>query len=173
MKILYSTRASIRVLVGYGTAGLTLTLKQIFIMAKAVLNKIKVQAVGGQATPAPPLGPVLGQAGINIGEFVNQFNEQTREGRMGEVVPVEITIYDDRSFSFICKTTPASRLILKAVGKPKGSGKNLVSKCADITRAQIREISEAKMADLNASSLEQADKIIEGTCRSMGVHVID
>jgi len=142
-------------------------------MAKKVLNKIKVQAKGGQATPAPPLGPVLGQAGINIGEFVNQFNEQTREGRMGEVVPVEITIYDDRSFTFVCKTTPASRMILKAIGKDKGSSKPSISKAGEITMAQIREISDAKMADLNASSLEQADKIIAGTARSMGVHVKD
>tara|TARA_B100000745_G_scaffold300510_1_gene254856 strand:+ start:3918 stop:4343 length:426 start_codon:yes stop_codon:yes gene_type:complete len=141
-------------------------------MAKQVLNKIKVQAVGGKATPAPPLGPVLGQAGINIGEFVNQFNDQTRE-RMGEIVPTVITVYDDRSFSFECKTAPASRMILKAIGKDKGSGKNLVSKAGDITKAQIREISEAKMVDLNASTLEQADKIIEGTCKSMGVAVVD
>ncbi len=139
-------------------------------MAKAVLNKIKVQAIGGKATPAPPLGPVLGQAGINIGEFVNQFNDQTRE-RMGEIVPTIITIYDDRSFSFECKTTPASRMILKAIGQEKGSGKNLTSKVGKITKAQIREISEAKMADLNAASLEAADKIIEGTCRSMVVEL--
>jgi large subunit ribosomal protein L11 len=139
-------------------------------MAKEILKKVKVKAVGGKATPAPPLGPVLGQAGINIGEFVNQFNEQTRE-RMGEIVPVEINVYDDRSFDFIVKTSPASRLILKAIGKDKGSGKNLVSKAGEITKAQIREISEAKMQDLNAASLEAADKIIEGTCRSMGVHV--
>ncbi len=141
-------------------------------MAKQVLNKIKVQAVGGKATPAPPLGPVLGQAGINIGEFVNQFNEQTRD-RMGEVVPVEITVYDDRTFTFVCKTTPASRMILKAIGKEKGSGKNLLSKAGDITKDQIREIAEAKMQDLNASSIEAAMKIIEGTCKSMGVHVKD
>lgn len=140
-------------------------------MAKQVLNKIKVQAVGGKATPAPPLGPVLGQAGINIGEFVNQFNDQTRD-RMGEIVPTVITIYDDRSFDFVCKTTPASRLILKAIGKPKGSGKNLVSKAGTITKAQIREIALAKMVDLNAASPEAADKIIEGTCRSMGVEVV-
>lgn len=139
-------------------------------MAKQVLNKIKVQAVGGKATPAPPLGPVLGQAGVAIGEFVNQFNDQTRD-RMGEIVPTIITVYDDRSFSFECKTTPASRMILKAIGKDKGSGKNLTSKVGKITKAQIREISEAKMADLNAASLEAADKIIEGTCRSMGVEV--
>ena len=139
-------------------------------MAKTVLNKIKVQAVGGKATPAPPLGPVLGQAGVAIGEFVNQFNDQTRD-RMGEIVPVIITVYDDRSFTFECKTTPASRMILKAIGQPKGSGKNLVSNVGTITKAQIREISEAKMVDLNAASLEAADKIIEGTCKSMGVAV--
>ena len=141
-------------------------------MAKELLKQVKVQAQGGKATPAPPLGPVLGQAGINIGEFVNQFNEQTRD-RMGEIVPVVINVYDDRSFDFVCKTTPASRLILKAIGKPKGSGKNLVSKAGDITKAQIREIAEAKMVDLNANDVEAAMKIVEGTCRSMGVHVKD
>lgn len=139
-------------------------------MAKAILNKIKVQAVGGKATPAPPLGPVLGQAGVAIGEFVNQFNDKTKD-RMGEIVPVIITVYDDRSFSFECKTTPASRMILKAIGKPKGSSKNITSKVGTITKAQIRDISKAKMIDLNAASLEAADKIIEGTCRSMGVEV--
>lgn len=141
-------------------------------MAKKITKKIKVQATGGKATPAPPLGPVLGQAGVSIGEFVNQFNEQTRD-RMGEVVPVEITVYDDRTFTFITKTSPASRLILKAIGKDKGSSKNLVSKAGTITKKQIREISEIKMADLNAASLEAADRIIEGTCRSMGVTVVD
>jgi len=141
-------------------------------MAKAILKKVKVQATGGKATPAPPLGPVLGQAGINIGEFVNQFNEKTRD-RMGEVVPVEINVYEDRSFDFVIKTSPASRLILKAIGKEKGSGKNRASKVGDITKAQIREIAEIKMADLNAGSIEAAMKIIEGTCSSMGVHVKD
>jgi len=141
-------------------------------MAKEIIKKVKVQAVGGKATPAPPLGPVLGQAGINIGEFVNQFNDQTRE-RMGEVVPVEINVYDDRSFDFIVKTSPASRLILKAIGKDKGSGKNLVSKAGDITRDQIRAIAEEKMQDLSANDIDAAMKIIEGTCRSMGVHVKD
>ena len=139
-------------------------------MAKELLKQVKVQVPGGKATPAPPLGPVLGQAGINIGEFVNQFNEKTQD-RMGEIVPVIINVYDDRSFDFITKTTPASRMILKAIGKDKGSGKNLVSKCGDITRDQIREIAEAKMVDLNAASIEAAEKIIEGTCKSMGVHV--
>jgi len=139
-------------------------------MAKKLVKQIKVQAEGGKATPAPPLGPVLGQAGINIGEFVNQFNEQTRD-RMGEVVPTIISVYDDRSFDFVTKTTPASRMILKAIGKPKGSGKNKVSKIGDITKAQIREIAEAKMVDLSANDIDQAMKIIEGTCRSMGVNV--
>lgn len=139
-------------------------------MAKQVVKKIKVQAVGGKATPAPPLGPVLGQAGINIGEFVNQFNEQTRE-RMGDVVPVEISVYDDRSFSFVIKTSPASRLILKKIGKDKGSGKNTTSVVGEITKAQIREVAEEKMQDLSANDVDAAMKIIEGTARSMGVKV--
>jgi large subunit ribosomal protein L11 len=139
-------------------------------MAKKVMKKIKVQATGGKATPAPPLGPVLGQAGINIGEFVNQFNEKTRD-RMGDVVPVELTVYEDRSFDFIIKTSPASRLILKKIGKDKGSGKNLTSKAGTITKAQIKEIAEEKTPDLNAASVEAAMRIIEGTARSMGVEV--
>jgi len=141
-------------------------------MAKKLVKKIKVQAVGGKATPAPPLGPVLGQAGINIGEFVNQFNEQTRE-RMGDVVPVELSVYDDRTFTFVLKTSPASRLILKKIGKNKGSGKNLTAKVGTITKAQIREIAEEKMPDLNAASIEAAMKIVEGTARSMGVNVAE
>ncbi len=140
-------------------------------MAKKLVKKIKVQAVGGKATPAPPLGPVLGQAGINIGEFVNQFNEKTRE-RMGEIVPIEINVYDDRTFDFITKTSPASRLILKTIGKEKGSSKNLVSKAGEITKAQVREIAEIKMQDLSANDIEAAMKIIEGTCRSMGIKVV-
>jgi large subunit ribosomal protein L11 len=140
-------------------------------MAKKLVKKIKVQAVGGKATPAPPLGPVLGQAGINIGEFVNQFNEKTRE-RMGEIVPIEINVYDDRTFDFITKTSPASRLILKTIGKDKGSSKNLVSKAGEITKAQVREIAEIKMQDLSANDIEAAMKIIEGTCRSMGIKVV-
>lgn len=141
-------------------------------MAKKLLKQIKVQAVGGKATPAPPLGPVLGQAGINIGEFVNQFNEQTRE-RMGDIVPVVIRVYDDRSFDFIVKVSPMSRLILKKIGKPKGSSKNLVSSTGTITRAQVREVAEEKMPDLNAASIEAAMKTVEGTCYSMGVQVVD
>ena len=141
-------------------------------MAKKLVKKIKVQATGGKATPAPPLGPVLGQAGINIGEFVNQFNNETRD-RMGEVVPVELSVYDDRSFTFITKVSPASRLILKKMNKEKGSGKNVASKIGTITRAQIREIAEMKMVDMNAASVEAAMKTVEGTCRSMGVTVVD
>jgi large subunit ribosomal protein L11 len=106
-------------------------------MAKKLVKQIKVQAVGGKATPAPPLGPVLGQAGINIGEFVNQFNEQTRE-RMGEVVPVVISVYDDRGFDFIIKVSPMSRLVLKKIGKDKGSSKNNSASAGTINRAQVR-----------------------------------
>jgi large subunit ribosomal protein L11 len=139
-------------------------------MAKKLVKQIKVQAAGGKATPAPPLGPVLGQAGINIGEFVNQFNEQTRE-QMGEIVPAVISVYDDRSFTFILKTSPASRLILKAIGKDKGSGKAPNAKVGNLTQAQLREIAEKKMSDLNAASIEAAMKTIAGTARSMGVTV--
>ena len=139
-------------------------------MAKQILKKIKVQAPGGKATPAPPLGPVLGQAGINIGEFVNQFNEQTRD-KMGQIIPAEITIYDDRSFEFVLKTSPASRLILKAIGKDKGSGKTGTSKAGTITKAQVQAIAEEKMQDLNANDIEAAMKIIAGTARSMGIDV--
>ena len=139
-------------------------------MAKKLVKQIKIQAAGGKATPAPPLGPVLGQAGINIGEFVNQFNEQTRE-QMGEIVPAVISVYDDRSFTFILKTSPASRLILKAIGKDKGSGKAPNAKVGNLTQAQLREIAEKKMSDLNAASIEAAMKTIAGTARSMGVTV--
>ena len=139
-------------------------------MAKKLVKQIKVQAKGGKATPAPPLGPVLGQAGINIGEFVNQFNEKTRE-QMGEIIPVVISVYDDRSFDFITKVSPMSRLILKKIGKDKGASKNKNQVIGTITQAQIREVAEMKMPDLNAASIEAAMKIVEGTCRSMGVKV--
>ena len=139
-------------------------------MAKKIVKKIKVQAVGGKATPAPPLGPVLGQAGINISEFVKQFNDQTRE-QSGAIIPVVLTVYDDRSFDFILKVSPASRLILKKLGKEKGSGKNATSKIGTLSKAQVREIAEEKMPDLNASTIEQAMNTIEGTARSMGVEV--
>jgi large subunit ribosomal protein L11 len=139
-------------------------------MAKKLVKKIKVQAVGGKATPAPPLGPVLGQAGINIGEFVNQFNEQTRS-RMGEVVPVELSVFDDRTFTFITKVSPMSRLILKKIGKDKGSSKNTATKVGKLTQAQVREIAEEKMPDLNAANIESAMKSVAGTARSMGIDV--
>jgi large subunit ribosomal protein L11 len=141
-------------------------------MAKKLLKQVKVHAVGGKATPAPPLGPVLGQAGINIGEFVNQFNEQTQD-RIGQVVPTVINVYDDRSFDFVIKVSPMSRLILAKLGKQKGSQKNLVAQAGTLTKAQVREIAEEKMPDLNAASVEAAMKTVEGTCHSMGVKVTD
>lgn len=140
-------------------------------MAKKVVKKLKIQAPAGKATPAPPIGPALGQAGINIGEFVTKFNEATRE-MMGDVIPVEISVYEDRSFSFVMKTPPASNLLLKAAGVPKGAGKSLLSKAGKVTKAQIREIAEKKLRDLNTDNVEQAIKIIEGSARSMGIEVI-
>lgn len=137
---------------------------------KKVEKKIKLQIAAGKATPAPPIGTALGPAGINIGEFVTKYNEATRD-RMGDVIPVEITVYEDRSYDFVLKTPPASRLLLKALGKDKGSGKNLVSKAGSVTEAQIREIAETKMSDLNANSIEAAMRIIAGTARSAGIEV--
>lgn len=139
-------------------------------MAKKVQKVIKVQAIGGQAKPAPPLGPTLGQAGINIGEFINKFNTETRD-RMGETVPTIITVYEDRSFTLQYKTAPASGMILKALKKDKGSGANKTTKIGTISKAQVKQIAEQKMVDLNANTVEAAMKIIEGTCRSMGVDV--
>lgn len=139
-------------------------------MAKQVIKKLKLQVPGGKATPAPPIGPALGQAGINIGEFVTKFNAATAK-MMGDIVPVEISVYDDRSFTFITKISPVSRLILKAIGKDKGSGKNIESKAGTITSAQVREIAEKKMPDLNAASVEAAMRTVAGTARSMGVSV--
>ena len=139
-------------------------------MAKKIERKMKLQINAGKATPAPPIGPALGQAGVNIGDFVNRFNDATK-GMMGDIIPVEISVYEDRSFDFVLKTPPASRLLLKALGKPKGSGKNLVSKVGTVTKAQVREIAEKKMPDLTAHDLDAAGKIIEGTARSMGIEV--
>jgi large subunit ribosomal protein L11 len=139
-------------------------------MAKNIQKQIKVQAIGGKATPAPPLGPVLGQAGINIGEFVNQFNSATQD-RMGEVVPTVITVYDDRSFSLEYKEAPMSAMVLKELGIKSGSGENTKKKVGTLNQDQVRKIAEAKMPDLNAGSVEAAMKIVEGTCRSMGVDV--
>ncbi|MFA6107007.1 MAG: 50S ribosomal protein L11 [Patescibacteria group bacterium] len=139
-------------------------------MAKKVMTVIKLQVAGGQANPAPPVGPALGQHGINIQQFCVQFNEKTRD-RMGETVPVEISVYEDRSFSFIMKTPPASELIKKAAGISKGSGKPLTEKVGKITKAQVKEIAEKKMEDLNANDIDAAMRIIEGTARQMGVEV--
>ena len=139
-------------------------------MAKKVTKKLKLVIAAGKANPAPPVGPALGQAGVNIGEFVKQFNDATK-AMMGDVVPVEISVYEDRTFTFVLKTPPASNLILKALGIEKGSGKNTVAKVGKLTKAQVREIAEKKMPDLNANDIEAAMKIIEGSARSMGVDV--
>ncbi len=139
-------------------------------MAKKVTKQVKLQIPAGKANPAPPVGPALGQAGINIGDFVNKFNEATKD-KMGSIIPVVISVYDDRSYDFILKTPPASNLILKAIGKEKGSGKNLVSKAGTLAKDKLREIAETKMLDLNANDVEGAMKIIAGTARSMGVEV--
>jgi len=140
-------------------------------MAKKITKKLKLQIPAGKATPAQPVGPALGQAGINIGEFVTKFNEATRP-MMGDIIPVEITVYEDRSFSFVLKTPPASYLILKAAGVEKGSGKSLVSKAGKVSKAQVREIAEKKLPDLNTDNVEQAMKIIEGSARSLGIEVV-
>ena len=145
-------------------------LTPVFVMAKTAIKKLKLEVMGGAATPSGKVGPALGQAGVNIGDFVNRFNEATKEMR-GDIIPVEISVYEDRTFDFIVKTPPASRLILKAIGQEKGSGKNLVKKAGTITKAQVREIAERKAPDLNARDTEAAMRIIEGTARSMGVEV--
>jgi large subunit ribosomal protein L11 len=136
-------------------------------MAKEITKVIKLQIQAGAATPAPPVGTALGPAGVNIGEFVNQFNTQTRP-MMGNVVPVVLTVYKDRSFTFIVKKPPASRLVLKKLGIEKGSTK-AQNKVAKLTKQQLTEIAEEKMEDLNAYDVEQAKKIIAGTARSMGI----
>jgi large subunit ribosomal protein L11 len=140
-------------------------------VARKVLTTIKLQAVGGQASPAPPVGPALGQHGINIMEFCKAFNAQTQSDA-GTVVPVVITVYEDRSFTFITKTPPAAILIKQAAGIEKGSGEPNREKVGTISRDQLRQIAERKMPDLNAPDLEQASKIIAGTARSMGVEVV-
>jgi large subunit ribosomal protein L11 len=140
-------------------------------MAKKVLTTIKLQTVGGSATPAPPVGPALGQHGINIMEFCKAFNAQT-QADAGTVIPVVITVYEDRSFTFVTKTPPAAVLIRQAIGIDKGSGEPHRVKVGKITAAQIREIAEKKMGDLNANDLDAASRIVAGTARSMGVDVI-
>jgi large subunit ribosomal protein L11 len=140
-------------------------------MAKKVLTQIKLQAVGGQASPAPPVGPALGQHGVNIMEFVKAFNAQT-QGDAGTVIPVVITVYEDRSFTFITKSPPAAVLIKQALSLEKGSAEPNRDKVARITRDQLKAIAEKKMKDLNANDVEAAANIIAGTARSMGVEVI-
>ena len=137
---------------------------------KKVLTVVKLQVRAGQATPAPPVGTALGQHGVNIMEFCRQYNEQTQQFA-GQVIPVELTIYEDRSFSFVTKQPPAAELIKQAVGIEKGSGEPNREKVASITEGQLRKIAERKMADLNANDVEAAMKILAGTARSMGVEV--
>ena len=140
-------------------------------MAKKIKTYIKLTIPAGAATAAPPVGPALGQAGVNIGDFISKFNAATA-AMAGDIIPVEISVYEDRSFDFITKTPPAPQLILKAAKLEKGSGKTGSQKAGKITKAQIREIAEKKMADLNVYSLEAAAKMIEGTARSMGIEVV-
>ncbi|MCK9420665.1 MAG: 50S ribosomal protein L11 [Nitrospirae bacterium] len=141
-------------------------------MAKEITGKIKLQVPAGKANPAPPVGPALGQHGVNIMEFCKQFNAKTQ--KLGEtIVPVIITVYSDRSFTFITKTPPAAELLKKAAGIVKGSGVPNKDKVGKVTRAQIKEIAQTKMPDLNAASVESAMRMIEGSAKSMGLEVID
>ncbi len=139
-------------------------------MAKKVLTMIKLQIPGGQANPAPPVGPALGQHGVNIMEFCKAFNAQTQD-QMGRIIPVEITVFEDRSFTFITKTPPAAVLIKEALGLEKGSPEPNREKVGKLSRNQVRQIAETKLVDLNANDVEQAMKVIAGTARSMGVEV--
>jgi large subunit ribosomal protein L11 len=137
---------------------------------KKLVKTFTLQLPAGQATPAPPVGPALGQHGVNIMEFCKQYNSQT-ESQRGDIVPAEISVFEDRSFSFVLKTPPAARLLIKAAGVAKGSGVPQSEKVGSVTRAQLREIAEKKMVDLNANDVEQAEKIIAGTARSMGITI--
>jgi len=139
-------------------------------MAKKVMAVVKLQCPAGKATPAPPVGPALGQYGINIMEFVKTYNERTAS-QVGTVIPVEITIFEDRTFTFVTKTPPASELLKKAAGVPKGSGANRKETAGTISRDQLREIAQTKMQDLNARDIDAAMRVIEGTARSMGIEV--
>jgi large subunit ribosomal protein L11 len=141
-------------------------------VAKKVLTKIKLQITAGAASPAPPVGPALGQHGVNIMEFCKAFNAKT-QGTSGTITPVEITVYEDRSFTFVTKTPPAAVLLREALGIDRGSGQPNRAKVGTVTRAQVREIAETKMPDLNANDIDAAMKIIEGTARSMGVVVAE
>lgn len=139
-------------------------------MAKKIITIIKLNITAGQANPAPPVGPALGQHGLNISEFCSKYNEKTRD-KMGQLIPAEITVYNDRSYSFILKTPPASELIKKAANVKKGSGKALTEKIGSITKEQLKEIANVKLPDLNTDDVEQAMKIIAGTARQMGVEI--
>jgi large subunit ribosomal protein L11 len=139
---------------------------------KKVSGFIKLQIVAGQANPAPPVGPALGQHGVNIMEFCKAYNAATEQHK-GQVIPVEITVYEDRSFTFVTKTPPAARLLLKAAGIEKGADNPLTNKVGKVTKAQVKEIATTKMADLNANDIDAASRIIEGTARSMGITVVD
>ena len=141
-------------------------------MAKKVARMVKLQCEAGKATPAPPIGPALGQAGVNIMAFVKEFNERTAK-QAGYIIPVEITVYDDRSFTFITKTPPAAELLKKAAGLDKASGEPNKKKVAKLGRDKVREIAETKMPDLNANDVEAAMKMVEGTARSMGIDIVD
>ncbi len=141
-------------------------------MAKKVVKMVKLQVPAGKATPAPPVGPALGQAGVNIMAFVKDFNERTAK-QAGLIIPVEITVFEDRSFTFITKTPPAAVLLKKAAGIETASGEPNKKKVAKIPRAKVREIAETKMPDLNAASIEAAERIVAGTARSMGIDITD
>lgn len=141
-------------------------------MAKKVVKLVKLQVPAGKATPAPPVGPALGQAGVNIMAFVKEFNERTAK-QAGLIIPVEITVFEDRSFTFITKTPPAAILLKKAAGIETASGEPNKKKVAKVKRDKVREIAESKMQDLNAASVEAAVRMIEGTARSMGIDVVD
>jgi large subunit ribosomal protein L11 len=141
-------------------------------MAKKIVGEVKLQILAGQANPSPPVGPALGQRGVNIMEFCKAFNART-QGQQGLVIPVVITVYADRSFSFVTKTPPASILIKKAIGLEKGSGEPAKKTVGSITKAQVREIASIKLPDLNAIDINGAIKTVEGTARSMGIEVVD
>ena len=141
-------------------------------MAKEAVTKIKLQIPGGQGTPAPPVGPALGQHGVNIGQFVTQFNEKTKDSQ-GMILPVEISVFRDKSFTFIIKSPPAAVLLKKAAGIAKGSSEPNREKVGEVTKAQVQEIAQIKLADLNVNKLDMAGKIIEGTAQSMGIKVED
>ena len=140
-------------------------------MAKKISKVVKLQVAAGKATPAPPVGPALGQAGVNIMAFVKDFNDRTAK-QVGLIIPVEITVFEDRSFTFICKTPPAAVLLKKAAGLEKASGEPNKNKVGKVTKAQVKEIAETKMPDLNANTVEAAMRLIEGTARSMGIEVV-